>query len=71
MDICSKCAQRSGMNCAKLGSNLARKDPEFWNNAARKPHMKALMQSDDHWKRLPQCRPHAQLPERANVMGLL
>ena len=25
-------------------------DPSFWNNAARKPHMKALLQSDDHWK---------------------
>ncbi|CAE7640708.1 unnamed protein product [Symbiodinium pilosum] len=29
---------------------LTHEDPEFWNNAARKPHMKALMQSDDHWK---------------------
>lgn len=29
---------------------LTQEDPEFWNNAARKPHMKALMQSDDHWK---------------------
>ena len=29
---------------------LNHEDPEFWNNAARKPHMKALLQSDDHWK---------------------
>ncbi|CAE7804223.1 alxA [Symbiodinium sp. CCMP2456] len=29
---------------------LTQEDPDFWNNAARKPHMKALMQSDDHWK---------------------
>lgn len=27
-------------------------DPNFWNNAARKPHMKALLQTDDHWKLL-------------------
>lgn len=29
---------------------LSHEDPRFWNNAARKPHMKALLQSDDHWK---------------------
>eukprot|EP00435_Cladocopium_sp_Y103_P019283 s711_g4.t1 len=29
---------------------LSHEDPSFWNNAARKPHMKALLQSDDHWK---------------------
>ena len=27
-------------------------DPNFWYNAARKPHMKALLRSDDHWKHL-------------------
>jgi len=29
---------------------LSHEDPSFWNNCARKPHMKALLQSDDHWK---------------------
>lgn len=29
---------------------LSENNPEFWNNAVRKPHVKALMQTDDHWK---------------------
>lgn len=29
---------------------ISENSPEFWNNASRKPHMKALMQTDDHWK---------------------
>eukprot|EP00931_Biecheleriopsis_adriatica_P104635 TRINITY_DN79283_c0_g1_i1.p1 TRINITY_DN79283_c0_g1~~TRINITY_DN79283_c0_g1_i1.p1 ORF type:complete len:771 (-),score=229.47 TRINITY_DN79283_c0_g1_i1:27-2339(-) len=29
---------------------LTQDHPEFWNNAARKPHNQALLQSDSHWK---------------------
>lgn len=30
---------------------LTDKDPEFWNNAARKPYNRALMRSEEHWEK--------------------